>query len=113
MHRQIVGLSVGDPREADHINGNRLDNRHANLRVVPGAGNRQNKRAYRNGQSGLRGVVRRGARWRAQAQLNGRNHFLGSFKTPEEAATAAAAFRAARMPYSAEALARRTVEALM
>src|ERR671927_248030 len=27
MHRELLGLRIGDPRECDHINGDRLDNR--------------------------------------------------------------------------------------
>ena len=33
MHRHIMGLRRGDPRQIHHINECRLDNRRANLRV--------------------------------------------------------------------------------
>lgn len=38
MHRVLLGLTRGDRLEADHINRDRLDNRRANLRVLPKAG---------------------------------------------------------------------------
>lgn len=43
MHREIVGLPLGDPREVDHINGNALDNRRVNLRATTHAENHQNR----------------------------------------------------------------------
>lgn len=79
------------PEDIDHINGERLDNRIANLRSVPNAVNRQNsKRARSDNRCGVQGVhfdVRRG-RWRASVRHEGRAHFLGSFLSPEEARTA-------------------------
>jgi hypothetical protein len=33
MHREILGLQQDDHRTVEHINGNRLDNRRANLRI--------------------------------------------------------------------------------
>lgn len=35
MHRALMGLQKGDRREVDHRNNNGLDNRRANLLVVP------------------------------------------------------------------------------
>jgi len=34
MHREVLGLEFGDGVQTDHLNGERLDNRRANLRAV-------------------------------------------------------------------------------
>lgn len=71
----------------DHINGDRTDNRLSNLRDATPAINSQNQRraTVRNKSSGLLGVTRNRAGWQASVRLNGRQHHVGTFKTPEEA----------------------------
>jgi hypothetical protein len=103
MHREILGLSHGDPRRVDHIDGNRLNNRRSNLRIATPGENQQNRRLNANNTSGYRGVMwdRINQKWRAKAQLNGRSYHLGEYDAVEEAAAAAAAFRAHHMPFSA------------
>lgn len=104
MHRYVMGLG---PRgtavsyEVDHINGDRLDNRKANLRIVTRAQNAQNV-SGRGGTSRFRGVsFDRGAgRWRAEATLFYKKHYIGLFDSEQEAADAAAAFRAEHMPFA-------------
>lgn len=89
MHREIMGLARDDERVVDHINGEPLDNRRANLRIVTQAENAQNTSA-KGGTSTHRGVSwdrRRGA-WRAQIRLRGRLRFLGYFDEESEAAAA-------------------------
>lgn len=44
MHRYIMGLTVGDPREVDHQNGDPLDNTRRNLYVVTRVENVKNIR---------------------------------------------------------------------
>lgn len=99
MHRLLCDLHVGDCREADHINRNKLDNRRANLRVVTDAEQSQNTPARRGGTSQYRGVCfdRRLRRWRAGAQLNGKQHHIGVFASEEDAAEAAATWRREHM----------------
>ena len=75
--------------EIDHINGNRADNRLANLRDVSHAVNTQNIRAphRRNTSSGLLGV-RRGKeslRFEACIRVNRRHVCIGRFDTAEQA----------------------------
>lgn len=102
LHRCVLGLLPGDGLEGDHINGNKLDNRRANLRVVTHAQNMQNQRANTGGTSRARGVswdARRG-RWFAKVQVAGVQHALGRFHTEHEAAAAAALFRAKHMTHA-------------
>ena len=100
MHREILGLKPGDQRIGDHINGDRLDNRKANLRVLEHDGlNRQNMKAGR-GTSRFRGVSESRGRWKAQVQLDGHNKFLGRFDTELEAALVAEAYRFLFMPFA-------------
>lgn len=101
LHRFIVGLAPGDGREVDHINGDRLDNRRENLRIVTRAQNNQNTPA-RGGSSAHRGVsfCKQTGRWRATAGLNGKLHHIGRFDTEAEAAEAAWAWRAENMPFA-------------
>lgn len=101
MHRAVAGLRHGDPRVVDHINGDPLDNRRANLRVCTRAENAQN----RHGRP-MRGAHWHAAsgRWRARVKLNYIEHHLGLYDTQVAAAEAAAVFRGGHMPYSSEAL---------
>ena len=70
----------------DHINGDKQDNRIANLREATRSENRQNLRLpYKNNKSGLMGVSAEKSRWRAVIHKDGRQNRLGSFATPQEA----------------------------
>lgn len=104
MHRFIAGMESGDRRKVDHVNRDRLDNRRANLRVVTDPEHSQNQTPQRGRSSQYRGVswFPQTQRWRAYAGVNGRFIHLGYFIDEEEAAMAAAEFRAAHMPCSAE-----------
>lgn len=73
--------------DIDHINGDRADNRLANLRPATRSQNCANSNAAR-GVSGLRGVTyhRQCKKWAAQTQAGGRTkRHLGLFDTREEA----------------------------
>jgi hypothetical protein len=76
------------PRHAiDHINGDRADNRIANLRDVPQAINGQNLRAaHVDNATGLLGVCleKSSGRYVAQVRVAGK-HWIKRFKTAEEA----------------------------
>lgn len=99
LHRLILGLEHFDPREGDHRDGDRLNNRRANLRIVPKLGNRQNRATW--ARSGVRGVKWCADRkkWQAQAEVNHQRHWLGRFDTIEEATAAVRAFRLEHMPF--------------
>lgn len=91
IHRVIlersVGRALGSDEFTDHINGNRLDNRRSNLRVVNKLQNCRNAGRYKNNTSGYKGVGwdKKVNKWRARIRINGRLTKLGWFKTPEEA----------------------------
>jgi hypothetical protein len=103
LHREVLGLSPGDGLEGDHKDGNKLDYRRSNLRIATPALNRQNRVALdpRN-TSGYRGVYwhKQRRKWMAYAGLKGRSYNLGLFTEARDAAEAAAAFRAAHMPFA-------------
>lgn len=69
----------------DHINGDRADNRLANLREATNALNKANSRLRQDSASGLKGAYRDGSRWRAQIRVNGKTFHIGRFSTKEQA----------------------------
>lgn len=76
--------------DIDHINRDRSDNRISNLREANRAENCQNKSIACNNTSGHQGIVWHKAkmRWQAQITINGKQIYLGRFKTIDEALTA-------------------------
>ncbi len=106
LHRVVMGLEHGDLREVDHENGDKLDCRRSNLRVCTHAENMQNLHTV-SGLSKYRGVswYAKSGKWRASARIAGCSYSLGLYWDEQDAARAAAAFRAAHMPFSAEAAA--------
>ena len=90
MHRVILGLQVGDGRLVDHVNGDPLDNRRANLRLATPGENRRNSAAQYSDSTPFKGVspTRSGRRFRAEIRARGTYRFLGVYDTPEEAARA-------------------------
>lgn len=103
MHRLLCGLAPDDPRVVDHINGDPLDNRRANLRVCTPAENGQNHPS-RPGTSRFRGVSwnARLKKWVAQGKLNGKVHYLGIFDDELAAARVAAEWRKEHLPFTVE-----------
>lgn len=102
--RAILGLEPGDILTADHINRDKLDNRRANLRAIPLAGQAQNR--LRRGSNPFRGVTpnesRTNTRWVARGWVDGKNNYLGTFDCPAEAGRVALAFRMKHMPYAVD-----------
>lgn len=89
LHRVILNTPEG--MIGDHVNGDTLDNRRANLRNCTKAQNAANlKGPYANNKSGYIGVHRhrKNGTWIAQVRHKGVQRYLGSFATPEEAARA-------------------------
>jgi hypothetical protein len=79
----IHGLHV------DHVNGNGLDNRRENLRIVSHSQNMQNARSLR-GASRFKGVAKHNntSKWRAYISIARRQIHLGMFDTEIAAARA-------------------------
>jgi hypothetical protein len=92
LHRLILGIAGDGHRVvADHINGDKLDNRRANLRVTTQALNLANRHGLgKRNTSGFHGVNwdEFTGKWLARAQVNYRQYNLGRFSTPEDAARA-------------------------
>ncbi len=92
MHRIILEREIGRellPGEmADHIDGNVLNNRRDNLRVVSNAQNIRNRKRNSNNTSGYKGVSlnKQTGHWTARIGVEGKYINLGVFATPEQAA---------------------------
>jgi len=85
-HRLAWFITHGDwPERLDHINGDKDDNRIANLRIADKYQNAQNAMIKPNNKSGYKGVSKSKNRWTAIIQSRGKVHYLGLFLTPEEA----------------------------
>lgn len=86
MHRVI--MSVPKDKEVDHVDGNKLDNRKFNLRLVTHQQNIFNCSSHKNSTSKFRGISwEKGKnRWRGDIQIDGHNIFLGYFQKEIDAA---------------------------
>jgi len=86
--RLVMDVPLG--KIVDHINGNVLDNRRENLRVVNNAQNAWNSKLQSCNTSGYKGVHwdKTVGEWRARIGFHYRRIELGTYDTPEEAAGA-------------------------
>lgn len=94
LHRVVaeaMGIcGLGRKLHVDHINLNGLDNRRENLRAATPQQNRANCEKHAASTSGFKGVawhVRQKC-WQARIKINGKQFWLGGYKTQEEAARA-------------------------
>lgn len=85
MHRVIIGAKKG--QIVDHIDGDGLNNRRANLRITTAAQNARNCRLRKDNTSGFKGVHfdNQNGWWRAQINIDGKRVALGTFDTAEAA----------------------------
>lgn len=94
-HRVVWAMQYGEwpDGQIDHINGDGLDNRIANLRTVGFHENSRNKMISSRNKSGKSGVdyVKRDGRWRARISDGSKNIHLGYFETLDEAIAARSA----------------------
>ncbi len=84
LHRVIMEPPKG--LVVDHIDGDPMNNRRANLRVVTRSAN--NKRVHNRCRTQHRGVYPSGKRFYAAITIDGKMHYLGMFDTAYEAARA-------------------------
>lgn len=92
MHHAVMGKPL-NRFQIDHINGNKLDNRRENLRIVTNRENCSNKKIHK-------GLKERSAKyvgvswcepakkWRARIILDGKAIHLGVYSSQEEASVA-------------------------
>lgn len=84
MHRQILGLEYGDPRQGDHVNHEGVDNRRANVRIVSRRQNLWNRRSAK-GYS----LNKASGKYVAYITMpNGKMKYLGQFNSAKEAKAA-------------------------
>jgi hypothetical protein len=107
MHREV--LNAPADRLVDHISGDTLDNRRANLRLVTATQNGHNRLCRADSRTGFRGVYprrrARGTVYLAFVHVENRRHHIGTFASAEAAGAAAAEARARLLSHSREAAA--------
>lgn len=91
VHREImariIGRTLDDDERVDHVNGNTLDNRRANLRLASQMQNAWNSRMKSTNKSGYKGVFRnRNGVWVASIKHNYKGFYIGFFFDKTEAA---------------------------
>lgn len=90
-HRIVMNLDDYEiNKQIDHINGNTLDNRKQNLRVVTSQQNGMNSAIRKDNTSGVTGVGWDKSRniWYARIQYNNRQIYLGYYTNFEDAVKA-------------------------
>jgi hypothetical protein len=89
MHRLIT--AAPEWADVDHIDGDGLNNRRSNLKVVSHKENLENRRLESRNTSGYRGVTwsKTRAKWLAVVMHDGEAHHVGAFDDVHEAGRAA------------------------
>ena len=90
MHREILGLGYGDPRQCDHRNHNGLNNQRDNLRICTRSQNQYNQRPQSGKSSIYKGVswCKREKKWRSYIHIKRHRISLSYFDSEIEAAKA-------------------------
>lgn len=85
-----AAINAPDEAEVDHINGDRTDNRKANLRICTRLENCRNRGISSRNKSGYKGVSWRkdGNKWQSQITVHGKIIIIGKYEKAEEAAKA-------------------------
>lgn len=92
MHREILGLKIGDFRHANHKNFDGMDNRDENIEIVSMEQSQQYRRKIKTGNCKYKGVKRSTKNglhpFEACIKKDKKYYHLGCFFTEEEAARA-------------------------
>jgi hypothetical protein len=80
-------MNAKEGQHVDHINGNKLDNRKSNLRIVTNQENCFNSSRKTGKYKGVSYVKSRG-KWLAQIMKDYKNYFIGYYDTDYAAAVA-------------------------
>ena len=99
LHRLCWLLATSqDPNELmiDHIDGNRLNNAFANLRLCSNAQNGMNRGATKANKLGVKGVCwdAKACRYKAYITINGKKKHIGNFTDLESAVDARRSYEA-------------------
>lgn len=88
MHRLLCNVDC--KMTVDHINGNSLDNRRANLRQATHSENMRNVGLTRANTSGAKGVhwLKAASKWQARIRHQGKRIHLGLFENLDDARAA-------------------------
>lgn len=89
-HRAIWAIVTGEwpQQQLDHIDGDRANNRWANLRLATASENSRNKALRSDNSSGACGVYLVRGKWQASVRVSGRNKSLGYFHDKDDAIAA-------------------------
>ena len=105
LHRVVMGRVLGRALEeykfVDHIDGDKLNNRRENLRLVTSKQNSRNRHISKNNTSGSKGVtfLAKREKWLAQIWHQGKYMNLGLYDSTE---LAAHAYNEAALKYHGE-----------
>lgn len=84
MHRVL--LQAPADRVVDHINGDKLDNRRANLRLATYSQNNANRRPFASSRAVYKGLSWKRGKWQVRIGVDGERIYLGRFADPVQAA---------------------------
>jgi hypothetical protein len=87
VYESFKGL-IPDYLVIDHVDGDKLNNDIRNLEAVSTRENTSRGFERKDTASRYVGVSRNGKKWRSRIELNGAVHYLGNFKTEDEASDA-------------------------
>jgi hypothetical protein len=88
IHRLVAEAFIPNPNNkkcVDHIDNDKLNNNVENLRWATCQENNFNRKLNVNNTTGIKGVCKTNNKWKAYISYNGKDYYLGLFKTKEEA----------------------------
>lgn len=93
LHRLISDSKLsyhyldGEEQICDHINGNKLDNRRSNLRIIDFKNNAINCGLRKDNTSGVKGVywTKKLSKWQVCINYKNKKHYLGVYESFEDA----------------------------